>query len=151
MATHAAERPNAAIALRRSEVLHAICRLEPDSELPSWITLGPPPRAAVTGPARGTLTCIARTAEELSIVTPDAGVPAGVRAERGFVLFSVIGPIDFAVVGLLARLTTALAQAGVPVIALSTFDTDHLLVRDALADRAVDALRAAGCAVEREA
>ena len=70
-----------------------------------------------------------RTAEELSIVCDDAAVPSDVRAERDFAVFRVAGTIDFSVVGLLATLTRALADAGVSVFALSTFDTDYLLVR----------------------
>lgn len=94
------------------------------------------------------LVCVCRTAGEFSIVAAEHRVPLDVRAERGFILLSVAGPIDFAVVGLLATLTSALAAAAIPVFVLSTFDTDHLLIRAAMLDRALHALRAAGCIVE---
>jgi hypothetical protein len=60
----------------------------------------------------------------------------------------VLGAFDFDVVGVLARLSGALAAAGVPLLACSTFDTDYLLVHAPDRDRAADALRRAGIAVE---
>ena len=57
------------------------------------------------------------------------------------------GPLDFALTGILARLTAPLAAAGVPVFALSTFDTDYLLVREADVEAAVEALEGAGFGV----
>ena len=51
------------------------------------------------------------------------------RAERGYAALEVAGPLDPGLVGVLARLTTVLAGAGIPVFAVSTYDTDYLLVR----------------------
>lgn len=82
-----------------------------------------------------------RTAEELSIVCPDAGVPAEVRAERGFRALKVRGPLDFSLAGVLASLAVPLARAGISVFALSTFDTDYILVRGEQLVGAVNALR----------
>jgi hypothetical protein len=93
----------------------AVARLPPAAPIPAW--------------AAGPLTSVTRTADELSIVCADAAVPVDVRAERDFAAVRVTGTVDFAVVGLLASLTRALADAGVSVFALSTFDTDYLLVR----------------------
>lgn len=110
---------------------------------------GAPAAAEPPSRAQGDeLICVCRTAGEFSIVAAEHRVPLDVRAERGFILLSVAGPIDFAVVGLLATLTSALAAAAIPVFVLSTFDTDHLLIRAAMLDRALDALRAAGCVIE---
>jgi len=74
-------------------------------------------------------------------------VPADVRAERGFVAYVVAGPLDFAAVGILARLTAPLAGAGVPLLATSTFDTDIILVRAAAQGDAEAAWQAAGIQV----
>ncbi len=71
-------------------------------------------------------------------------VPAGVRCEGGFRCLRVAGTLDFALVGVLAALLAPLAAAGVSAFAVSTFDTDYLLVREADLGRAADALRAAG-------
>lgn len=75
-------------------------------------------------------------------------MPAGVRIEVGFRCLRVAGTLDFSAVGVLASLLVPLAAAGIPVLALSTFDTDYLFVKDAALEVAVQALRAAGHQVQ---
>ncbi len=106
----------------------AVCRLAPEAALPDWLTWS------------GGLTAVCRTAEELSLVCRDDEVPEGVRAERGWRAFKVEGPLDFALTGILAGLAAPLAEAGISVFAISTFDTDYLLVRAADLERACDVL-----------
>ena len=109
---------------------YAVCRLPADAALPAW--------------AAGDLVSLIRTADELTVVCPEGAVPKAVRCERGWTALRVAGVLDFSLVGVLASLLGPLAEAGVSVFALSTFDTDYLLVRGQdLADAAV-ALRAAG-------
>jgi hypothetical protein len=57
-------------------------------------------------------------------------VPEGIPCERGWRCLRVVGTIPFSVVGVLAALTTPLAEAGISVFAVSTFDTDYLLVKE---------------------
>ena len=110
---------------------YAVCRLAPDAAVPAW--------------AEGEgFTSVTRTAAELSIVCPDERVPERVRREDGWCLLEVHGPLDFALTGVLASLTTPLAEASISIFALSTFDTDYLLVRQTVFDRAVATLRTAG-------
>lgn len=110
-----------------------VCRLNHDAPIPSWL-----PRTS------SPLTAIVRTDDELSIVCPAAEVPADVRHEGPWRALRVAGPLDFALVGILTRLTAPLEAAGIPIFAISTFDTDHILVRAADLDGAVTALRDAG-------
>jgi uncharacterized protein len=91
---------------------------------------------------------VARTPDELSLVLPEERVPAGWRAEGGWACLAVAGPLDFALTGVLASLVAPLAAAGVSVFALSTYDTDYLLVRCRELPAAVAALRRAGHRVE---
>jgi hypothetical protein len=114
---------------------HAVCRLPPDAPLPDWAL-------------RGAFTSITRTAEELSLVCPEEVVPPTVRREAGWRCLRVAGTLDFSLMGVLAGLTGALAQAGVPVFALSTFDTDYLLVKEGDLPRALEVLRQSGYAVD---
>lgn len=97
---------------------YAVCRLQPDAAIPNWAGRSQPDQ----------LLSITRAPDELSIVLPDQAVPAGVQAESGFRALKVIGPLPFDLVGLLARLTAALAEAGIPVFVLSTYLTDFILV-----------------------
>lgn len=87
---------------------------------------------------------VTRTEQELSVVCPAASAPASDRSETGWRLLTVRGPLEFTLTGIIANVAGALAAAGVALFALSTFDTDHLLVKEHDLDRAVAALREAG-------
>ena len=110
----------------------AICRLAPDAAVPAWAW-------------HGAFVSVTRTAEELSIVCDEAAVPEAVApVERGWRALRVAGALDFALVGILARLSAPLAEAGISIFAISTFDTDYLLVRAADLAAAIEVLGAAG-------
>jgi hypothetical protein len=113
----------------------AVCRLGAGGPPPAWANAGP-------------FSSLTRTADELSVVCPEGAVPEGTRCEWGWRCLRVAGPLDFALVGVLASLLVPLAEAGVSTFAVSTFDTDYLLVREADLGRAAAALRAAGHAVQ---
>jgi hypothetical protein len=113
----------------------AVARLPGTAALPGW----------ADGPG---LVSITRREGELSIVCAEARVPAEVRAERGWRAVEVEGPLDFQELGVMHGLTGPLAGAGVSVLAISTYDTDVLVVREETLARAVEALRAAGYAVD---
>jgi hypothetical protein len=113
-----------------SEVL-AVVRLDPGQAVPAWV-------------AQGSLWSMTRTAEELSVVCPAAAVPTGVRAERGWRCVRVAGRLDFSMTGVIASIASPLALARVSIFALSTYDTDYVLVRGEQLDAAIDCLRTAG-------
>jgi len=99
---------------------------------------------AAAGSATDGLVSVTRTADELSVVCPaDLAVPAD-QVESGWRLLTVRGPFEFTLTGIMSALASALAAAGVSLFALSTYDTDHLLVKDDDLARAVTALREAG-------
>jgi hypothetical protein len=108
----------------------AICRLPVDEATPTWAT--------------GPFVSITRTAGELSIVCAEELVPAGTKCEGGWRVFQVAGPLDFSLTGILAAIADPLAHAGVSIFALSTFDTDYVMVKESSLAKALDALRAAG-------
>jgi hypothetical protein len=109
----------------------AICRLEAREPVPVW----------ANGPG---FVSVTRTSEELSVVAPEGRIPEGVRCERGWRSVSVKGPLDFATTGVMAALAVPLAEAGISLFAVSTFDTDYLLVRENELFGAIEALRGAG-------
>ena len=116
---------------------YAVCRLDPDHRLD----------ASLLG-EDGELAVLARAPGERSLVCREDLRPPGARAETGFHALGVVGPLDFSLVGILAGLTGVLAGAEVPVFAISTYDTDYLLVPEASLARALEALRAAGYEVD---
>ena len=113
--------------------LYAVARLDPDAPVPGWVT--------------GPFTSVTRTGLELSVVAPHACVPEEVRVERGFRVLRFEGPFAFDAVGVLASVAGPLAEAGVSILAIGTFDTDYVLVKEADIPRVRAALEARGIAV----
>jgi hypothetical protein len=91
---------------------------------------------------------VTRTAEELSIICAYEAQPGSVAAVGPFAVFSVDGPLDHSLIGVLSGLTAPLAAAGISILAQSTFDTDWILVPTAQAEHAIEVWQAAGHAVE---
>lgn len=84
------------------------------------------------------------TADELSVVCPVDRVPQGVLAEVGWRCLQVVGPLDLTLIGVLASLARTLAEAGVSIFVISTYDTDYVLVKEADYVQAVQALHRSG-------
>jgi hypothetical protein len=115
----------------------AICRLEPRAPVPSW--------AAEPSP----FLTLSRTAEELSITTLQSTVPAGVPCERDYRAVRVRGPLPLNLVGILAAIADPLAAAGLSIFAISTYDTDYVLVKAGELEAALKVLRQAGHQITR--
>jgi hypothetical protein len=122
----------ASLALRVLPEPLGVARLDEHAPLPAWAFSG-----------RG-IAAVLRREGELTVVCASERVPAGVRVEDGWRALEVVGPLDFALTGILAGLAGSLAAAKISLFALSTFDTDVLLVREARLGAAVAALRGAG-------
>jgi hypothetical protein len=103
-----------------------------------------PPSSALVSIPRGPFVSITRTGDELSLVCPEAEMPRGGRVEGPCALFRLAGSIDLDLTGLLLTLAAPLAAARIPIFAVSTFDTDYILVREPERARARAALVAAG-------
>ena len=112
----------------------AVCRLPSGSPPPAW--------------ARGELLAVVSTAHETSVVCDESLVPPDVQSQPGWAALMVAGPLDFSLTGVLAAIAVPLADAGVPIFAVSTFDTDYVLVPADRIDDAVGALRHAGHIVD---
>jgi uncharacterized protein len=113
----------------------AICRLPADSEVPAWAT-------------SGTLRSVSWTSDETSIVCEEAAIPQSVQSERGWRALMVLGPLDFSLTGILLMVARPLADAGVSIFAISTFDTDYVLVKESSLETAIHALVESGHRVE---
>jgi uncharacterized protein len=85
-----------------------------------------------------------RTAEELSIVCPIDQAPQNAKCESPWTCFKLEGPFAFSLTGVLAAFLSPLAERGVPIFAVSTFDTDYILVKEEHAATALETLQAAG-------
>lgn len=119
------------LGLRLYEDALAVVRLPVGQTIPLWCD-------------RGLLRSVTRTPDELSVVCDWAAVPGDVARVGPWRAFAVEGPLDFGIVGVLARLSAILGSAGVPLLAISTHDTDWILVRSERTDDARAAFEAAG-------
>ena len=111
--------------------MYTISRLEPREPVPAWA-------------AGGRFLSITRTANELSIICEEVMVPSDVHGERNRRLMQLEGTMPFTLPGVLASVTTPLADAGISVSAISTYDTDYLLVADEDLQQATQTLESAG-------
>jgi hypothetical protein len=114
---------------------YAICRLPAKAAVPDW--------------ASRSFTSITRTPDELSIVCEERRLPKDLggielQVERGWTLLRLQGPFPLDAVGVLASVAKPLAEAAISLFALSTFDTDYILVKRLHAKEAIAALTLAG-------
>lgn len=109
----------------------AIVRLGPGAEVPAWAEAS-------------SLFSITATATETSLICATRSVPTKVPTIKPLTAFMIHGPLDPDLVGVLAGLLVPLAELGITVFPLSTFDTDWILIPQNDADRAAEAWRAIG-------
>jgi len=109
----------------------AICRLATDSAVPGWATASK-------------FFSITRTSDELSIVCAEEFVQPGIKTEIGWACIQLQGPFPFQMTGVLAAILNPLAAARIGIFAISTFDTDCILIKADRLQAAEVALRQAG-------
>jgi uncharacterized protein len=114
----------------------AIVQLPADAPIPDWALL---PQPFVT---------ISRTGTELSIVCPQSAAPADVKAQRDWVCLRIEGPFNFSEIGVLSSVAEPLAESAVSIFAISTYETDYLLIHSEQLTTAKEALCTAGHQVQ---
>lgn len=111
--------------------LYAIVRLAPDDSVPEWAT-------------QGEFTSISRSADELSIVCPAENLPADVHSPHHWICVKLEGPFPFSQTGILMSFIEPLSSNRVPIFAISTYDTDYVLVPEEFWGIAFSLLQKAG-------
>ncbi len=124
--------PKQTLALTLLQTPLTILQLGPTAPVPEWTT------------AAKAFLAVTRTPEELSIVVDVAALPADVRVETSYLAFRVRGHLPLELAGVLAAIAAPLAAAGIPIFPIATYNTDYVLVREADADAACQALSAGG-------
>ena len=110
---------------------YAIVRLAPEAAIPAWAT-------------KGEFTSITRTAEELSIVCPTENLPADVSSPHRWACLKLEGPFPFSLTGVLLSFIEPLSNNGVPIFAISTYDTDYVLIQEEYTGHAFNKLQEDG-------
>ena len=110
---------------------YAVVRLAPDATVPAWATTGE-------------FTSITRTADELSIVCRAENVPREVECRDRWSCLKLNGPFPFSLTGVLLSFLEPLSSNGVPIFAISTYDTDYVLIKEEFVAQALAFLWQAG-------
>lgn len=118
--------------------------IRPGAYVVAKLDPGAPVPPGLLSPGSAGFVSVTRTTEELSVICLEGQAPAGAVVEAGWRLLTVRGPLAFTLTGIMAALANELAAAGISLVALSTFDTDHLLVKETDLPRAAATLRTAG-------
>ena len=110
--------------------LYAIVHLAPNALVPDWAT-------------KGDFSSITRTSDELSIVCPIANVPPEMHSPHRWICLKLEGPFPFSQTGVLLSFIEPLSTNGIPIFAISTYDTDYVFIQEDFA-WSLDLLREAG-------
>lgn len=110
---------------------YSISKLPPESSIPMNVF-------------NSTFYSISKTDEELSLVCETHLVKYDCEIENDWKVIKVQGPLDFSLTGILASLTTPLAEAKISIFAISTFDTDYLMIKENSLEKAIDVLTLTG-------
>ena len=115
----------------------AVCRLDREEELPDW-------------GLEASFYSVTQTHDELSVICPEDRVPTEIVCEKGWRAIKFEGPFEFDLVGILNSVTVPLAEAQISIFALSTYDTDYVLVKEAQLEAAISILSGCGHVVRRD-
>jgi uncharacterized protein len=116
---------------RRIDGEFAIVRMACDAAVPEWAT-------------KGGFSSITRTAKELSIVCAVENLPSDVNSLHHWTCLKLEGPFAFSLTGVLLSFIEPLSANGVPIFAISTYDTDYVLIQEEFVANALNLLRQAG-------
>jgi Uncharacterized conserved protein len=106
---------------------YGVCRLNKTELIPEWAE-------------NSKFFSITKTSDELSIVCSEDNIPNDIKCEKDWRVLKIEGPLDFSLIGILASISTILAQKGISIFAISTYDTDYILVKSKDIDNAIDSL-----------
>ena len=115
------------LTMKLLEEKYGVCRLDKTELIPEWAQ-------------NSDFFAITRTADELSIVCTEDSIPNNIKCEKDWRILKVEGPLDFSLIGILASISTILAQNGISIFAISTYDTDYILVKNKDIDKAIESL-----------
>lgn len=115
------------LTLKLLKECYGVCRLDSTEIIPKWVK-------------DSTFFSITKTSSELSIVCAEEYIPKEIKCEKDWRILKIQGPLDFSLIGILSSISTILAQKGISIFAISTYDTDYILVKSKDIDDAIEAL-----------
>lgn len=110
---------------------YVIVRFKPDAPNPDWAI-------------QAEFSSITRTADELSIVCPATNLPPTIHAPQRWTCLKLQGPFAFSLTGILLSFIQPLSDNAIPIFAISTYETDYVLIQEEFSKKALAVLREAG-------
>ena len=110
---------------------YGVCRLDKTESIPEWTQ-------------NSDFLSITKTLDELSIVCTQDSIPNNIKCENNWRILKVEGPLDFSLIGIISSISNVLAQQKISMFAVSTYDTDYILVKDKDIDNAIASLSIVG-------
>ncbi|WP_298839585.1 ACT domain-containing protein [Clostridium sp.] len=104
-----------------------VCRLNKNALIPEWV-------------GASNFYSVTKTSDELSIVCSQASIPSDIKCEKDWRILKIEGPLEFSLIGILSSISTILAKEGISIFAISTYDTDYILVKEKDIDNAINTL-----------
>lgn len=114
--------------IKIDKTLYAISKLDKYDKIPAWINFD-------------SFFSITNTDEEFSIVCEEKFVPKNIISDLGWNILKIVGPLDFSLVGILSNISSILAKEGISIFAISTYDTDYILVKSDKIDQTIEVLK----------
>ena len=115
------------LCLRLLEDTYGVCRLQKNDLIPSWAF-------------QGEFYSITKTDDELSIVCLQNNIPENIQCETDWKILKIQGPLDFSLIGILSKISTLMAENKISIFAVSTYDTDYILVKKEKIENAISIL-----------
>ncbi|TGY43714.1 ACT domain-containing protein [Clostridium sartagoforme] len=106
---------------------YSVCRLDKNNEIPKWIF-------------DEEIFSITKTEDELSIVCLQDKISNDIICEKDWKILKIEGPLDFSLVGILSKISTLMANNKISIFAISTYDTDYILIKEESVDKAIKVL-----------
>lgn len=106
---------------------YGVCRLNKNEAIPSWAL-------------QGDFYSITKTEDELSIVCLQDNIIENIKCEKDWRVLKIEGPLDFSLVGILSKISTLMANNSISIFAVSTYDTDYILIKEKDINRAIKVL-----------
>lgn len=113
---------------------YSVCQLSPGEAIPAWANWND----------NSDFISISQTEDELTVITQSARVPEGTKKQSNFACMRVTGNLEFDVIGVIAGISSVLAQEKIPILSISTYNTDYFLIPKSKADLAISSLKTAG-------
>lgn len=122
--------------IRLLQGIYAVCQISNREKVPSWVE------------EKGFFS-VTKTEDEISVVMLQDKISKEIKAEKDWRILKVEGILDFSLIGILAKISSVLAENQISIFVISTFNTDYILVKEENIEKAMAVLNLEGYEIKR--